>query len=82
MGKKIIRIIFEKLAANERDEEKHILARMTYGGGVINSQQVKELLGEKNIGVVPQSIVVGNISESNVKETFKILETVIEYNEK
>ena len=55
-----------------------VLESFIYGGGINHPRMVEEIF---SMSSVPQSIVVGNISESNITLTYDILDKVVELNE-
>lgn len=58
------------------DIEQIILPRAIYGGGITSSSILQEILEPKNGEpiLVPQSIIIGNISEENISTTYQIIE--------
>jgi len=73
LGTEAISYVLSRISNGRR-----ILDQMIYGGGITHSGMIDELF---SMPVLPRSLVVGNISETNVSETFRILERLKELNE-
>ena len=62
-----------------------VVPRMIYGGGITEQKKVEAIMTTKiqnktEKRIFPQCIIIGNLSEQNVKMTYKIIERVIELN--
>ncbi len=67
---------------NKRSKSGTVVDRAIYGGGIKSKKDIEEILYAKTSDkkLVPQIIIVGNISEINISETYKIAEVVADFN--
>lgn len=62
--------------------DRFIVPRAIYGGGIDTVAKITGILFPKvDPPILPQLIIVGNISEQNVSTTYKIVEKAAEFNE-
>ncbi|MCH8909054.1 MAG: hypothetical protein IH840_18390 [Candidatus Heimdallarchaeota archaeon] len=59
-----------------------VIPRSIYGGGITNVEALCDILRCNQVeGLIPETIIIGNISEKDVRTTFQIIEKVSELNE-
>ena len=63
--------------------DRIIIPNFVYGGGIRTKAQIKLLLdpSEENPKLIPEIIIVGNLSEENISKTYELVDLVGELNE-
>ncbi len=72
-----IETIQEVLKVQQNNNET-IIPNTIYGGGIRNPQLTREILNQP---LIPQVIVIGNISEEDVQMSYRILDQVQQFNQ-
>ena len=62
-----------------------VVPRIVYGGGITDPEKAETIMtklqNQKGKRIFPQCLIIGNLSEQNVKMTYKVIERVLELNE-
>jgi heptaprenylglyceryl phosphate synthase len=62
-------------AFEQLESSRYIVPGSIYGGGIRTVEQIDQILGIQNTPkLIPEIIVIGNISEENISETYNILD--------
>jgi heptaprenylglyceryl phosphate synthase len=83
LGQKMIQSVLATISKdyiiNQDENNTIIVPNSIYGGGITSITQLNEILSNK---LIPQCIILGNISEENVNVTYTLVETIQTFNDK
>ncbi|MDH5400847.1 MAG: hypothetical protein OEZ01_10880 [Candidatus Heimdallarchaeota archaeon] len=72
----------QKLQQLYPDADRFILSGFIYGGGITSINDLERIIGiNDQFNIIPQYVIIGNISENNIDMTFKLIDKFQELNE-
>ncbi len=75
--------IINSTSSKLNDIEKIIIPNTIYGGGINSPSKIKSLLEPRGSDpiLVPECIIIGNVSENNISDTYDIIDVFEELNQ-